>query len=64
VTELPTFNGEPSTPDHGHIGWPVDEADVLHRASKGLPCYWPTDPSTVNQAPYIAFAALRGPNSE
>lgn len=63
MSELPTLNGEPSTPFHSHVGWPVDEADVLRRQRSGLPAYWPTDPKTVDQRPYWAFAAERGPNS-
>jgi hypothetical protein len=63
VTALRTLSGEPSTPDHGHVGWPIDPADLLDRQARGLPGYHPTDPTTINQAPYREFAAQRGPNS-
>ena len=59
-----TFSGGPSTEHHGHTGYPVDVEDVLERTRRGLPVYWPTDPVSVDQRPYRAFAAERGPNSE
>lgn len=58
------MNGEAATPTHGHVGWPVDWEDVLRRVRSGLPSYCPADPVLVDQAPYIAFASERGPNSE
>jgi len=56
-----TLNGEPATADHGHTGWPARASDMLHRVSKGLPAYCPTDPVSINQKPYRDFAATRGP---
>lgn len=48
----------------GHAGWPTTDASRLERARQGLPVYWPTDPVRIDQRPYRAFAAKRGPNSE
>lgn len=64
MSELRTYDGTPAGPDHGHVGWPVDEDDARDRQAKGLPAYRPADPTTINQAPFRAFAAERGPNSE
>lgn len=47
----------------GHAGWPISVPAVLERVMVGLPVYWPTDPKLIDQAPYRAFAAERGPNS-
>jgi len=63
TTQPRTFTGEASTPDHGHTGWPPDPEIALHRLRKGLPAYWPTDPTTIDQRPYAAFAATRGANT-
>jgi hypothetical protein len=49
---------------HGHVGWPVDPDEALDRIQRGLPVYWPTHPLPLDQAPYVEFAAKRGPNSE
>ena len=47
-----------------HVGHPVDEVDAADRARRGLPVYRPTHPVTLDQRPYLAFAATRGPNSQ
>jgi len=50
---------------HYHVGWPPrDVQQILDRVKRGLPCYWPTDPKPLDQAPYLRFATERGPNSE
>jgi len=63
TADLPTFGGEPSTPAHGHAGWPPDPDDALDRMRRGLPVYWPTKPVTIDQTEHLRFAAEKGPNS-
>lgn len=46
-----------------HVGWPADVNTVVTRAARGLPVYLPTDPKPIDQAPYLRFAAKRGPNT-
>lgn len=46
---------EPPLPDLGHAG--------LGRPSTGPIPYRPDDPKLIDQAPYRAFAAKRGPNT-
>lgn len=38
-------------------------SEKLDRMRRGLPVYWPTDPKDIDQAPYLAFAGKRPPNS-
>jgi hypothetical protein len=64
VSTLRSFDGSEPTATYGHTGWPVDLDDVLDRARRGLPSYWPTDPVSIQQAGYREFAGTRGPNSE
>lgn len=64
MTDLPTFDGGEPGASHGHVGWPVDWDDVRDRGKRGLPAYVPTDPRSIDQAPYIEFAGKRGPNTE
>lgn len=46
------------TPDDNwyHVGHPVPDEEVLDRAARGLPSYLPTDPRSMDQTPYLAFA--------
>lgn len=64
VTYLRSMDGSEPTDDYGHVGYPQKVSDVLDRTRRGLPVYWPTDPVSVDQRPYFAFAQLRGPNSD
>lgn len=50
------FDFDPPLPDLGHAG--------LGGPDTGPVPYRPTDPKLIDQAPYRAFAARRGPNSE
>ena len=54
-----------ATDQRWHCGWPPPDVNhILNRVKRGLPVYWPTDPKPNDQAPYLTFAAKRGPNSE
>ena len=58
MTELRTFGGEPSTPEHWHCGYPVSDEEVLARPN-GYPAYRPADPVSSYQRPYVEYAAKR-----
>lgn len=47
-----------------HVGRIRHVEEVLARLRRGLPVYMPTDPKPIDQRPYLAFAAERGPNSQ
>lgn len=64
MSDLPTFDGSEPGPTHGHVGWPIKWGDIADRITRGLPVYVPTDPRSIDQAPYIAFSEKRGPNSD